>query len=303
VTDLAVAICTYRRNGPLRDLLERLLDEAASTTEAVRLGVAVIDDSPTGEAQSLAAEFNDRFALGVTYRNTASGNISTARNAAVEAGIALGEWVMFIDDDCLPAVGWFAHLFGVQRDTGADLVTGPIRDVAPVGSPRWITEQPFLNMISEYEDRSEPPYGTTANVLISADWLRSHPQVRFRPELGRLGGEDMVFFETARAAGIRHRYSLDAVVVEQIPLARTTFRYQLRNKLWFGNTIYVTNLASGTSRNRLALRGARQLVGALTRPFARAAHREPPQWRYAAAGLLQAVGLLAGRVGVRLNHH
>lgn len=301
--DLAVAICTYRRPAPLRRLLDRLTEEAARSTDLVRLGVAVIDDSPDREAEAVVASFADRFALGITYTSTASGNISVARNAAIDGGLALGEWICFIDDDCLPEPGWFARLFDMQRRTGAQLVTGPIRDIAPPGAPRWLTDQPFLNLIADYEDGCKPPYGTTANVLIEAAWLRAHPDVRFRPELGKLGGEDMVWFEATRAAGIVHRYALDAVVAEQIPLDRTAYRYQLRNKLWFGNTMYVTNLAAGTPANRLLLRGAKQLAEAFVRPLRRLAARQDPQLRYALAAACIGVGQMAGRFGIRLDHH
>ena len=304
--DLAVVVCTYRRNEPLRQLLERLDEEAARSGELVRLGVAIVDDSPTGEARAVADRYGDRFALGVSYTNTASGNISTARNAAIDGGLALvgaDGWLAFIDDDCLPCEGWFDELIAMQRRTGAELVTGPVHDVAPVGAPAWLVEQPFLNMITDYEDGIVPPYGTTANVLIEAAWLRDHPDVRFRHELGKLGGEDMVWFETARAAGIGHRYALHAPVTEQIPLDRTKFRYQLRNKLWFGNTMYVTNLEAGTSPNRLFLRGAKQFAASLARPIVRAARREPAQVRYALASAAIGIGQMSGRFGARLDHH
>jgi succinoglycan biosynthesis protein ExoM len=304
---VAVVICTYRRNEPLRRLLERLIVEASESSALVRLGIAVADDSPDGGARVVVDEFTDRFDLGIGYSNTGSGNISVARNAAIAGGLDLdggtAEWLCFIDDDCLPAPGWFEHLFAIQRRTGADLVTGPIHDVAPSDAPRWVVEQPFLNMISEYTDGEEPPYGTTANVLISAAWLREHPDVRFRPELGKLGGEDMVWFEKTRAAGIVHRYAIGAVVREQIPIERTRFRYQLRNKLWYGNTMYVTNLAAGTAPNRLFLRGAKHLASSLARPFARLARREAPQFRYALVGVATGVGLMSGRFGIRLDHH
>jgi glycosyltransferase involved in cell wall biosynthesis len=301
--DLAVVICTYRRPEPLRRLLDQLLVEAAASGDLVRLGVSVADDGPDGEAHDVVASYADRFDLGVRYTKTASGNISTARNAAIAGGLELGEWLAFIDDDCLPAEGWLRHLFTMQQRTGADLVTGPIHDIAPAGAPRWVTEQPFLNMIAPYVDGEEPPYGTTANVLIRASWLRDHPDIRFRTELGKLGGEDMVWFEANRAAGIVHRYSIDAVVTEQIPVERTAYRYQLRNKLWFGNTMYVTNLATGASPNRLFLRGAKLLVEGVLRPVRRALQRERPQLRYSLAAACIGIGMMAGRFGVRLNHH
>jgi glycosyltransferase involved in cell wall biosynthesis len=303
---VAVAICTYRRPAPLRQLLERLAEEAARSASVVRVGVAVVDDSPDREAGPVIDAFEGRFALGIARANTASGNISTARNAAIDTGLGLvgpGGWLCFIDDDCLPCEGWFDLLFGVRDATGAELVTGPLRDVAPPGAPAWLTEQPFLNLMEDHEDLAEPPYGATANTLIAADWLRAHPDVRFLPELGGIGGEDMVWFQSARAAGITHRYALYAEVVTHLPPSRTTYRYQLRSKLWWGNTMYVTNLAAGTSPDRLFLRGLKQVVRALTTPVRRAARRKPAHVRFAVAAACMGLGQMAGRFGVRLDHH
>ncbi|MFN8051605.1 MAG: glycosyltransferase [Acidimicrobiales bacterium] len=304
--DVVVAVCTCRRPGPLRRLLDRLTEEAARSASLVRVGVAIVDDGPAREAEAVADAFADRFELGVRYSSTASGNISTARNAAVDAAVALVGalgWVCCIDDDCLPCDGWFDLLFAVRDATDAELVTGPVHDVPPPGAPAWLTEQPFLNLIGDYDDLTEPPYGTAANMLVAADWLLTHPEVRFRPELGRIGGEDMVWFADARAAGVVHRYAVRAEVTERLPPSRATMRYQVRSKLWFGNTMYVTNLEAGTPPGRLLLRGAKQFVTSIVRPLVRVAHGESPQVRSAVATAAIGVGLMSGRFGVRLDHH
>lgn len=300
---VVVAICTYRRNGPLRLLLGEL-ERQAATLPDIRLGVSIVDDSPERMAQSVVEVFDGRFAGGVQYTSTASGNISVARNAAIESSLELGaEWVMFIDDDCIPGDRWIAEHLAMQERTGADLITGPVDDIAHPTAPRWLTEQPFLNQISEYVDGEEPPYGTTANVLIDADWLRKNEQVRFESRLGQLGGEDMVWFAATRDAGIVHRYALNAPVLEQVPLDRSTLRYQLRKKLWFGNTMYVTNAEHGESLNRLFLRGGKYVVNGLLHPFRQRAAGQPSQVRWAGALVVIGLGLMSGRFGVRLNHH
>lgn len=300
---LVVAVCTYRRNEPLRALLEALERQAASV-DRVCVGVSIVDDSPEAMARPVLDPFTGRFAGGLRYTNPASGNISTARNAAIETSLDMGaEWIMFIDDDCLPSERWMAEMLAMQERTGADLITGPVEDVAHPAAPSWLTEQPFLNVIEEYVDGEEPPYGTTANVLIRAAWLRENPEVRFRAELGVLGGEDMVWFEAARVAGIVHRYALGAPVVEQVPLERSSFPYQLRKKLWFGNTMYVTNADHGENPNRLFLRGGKYVVNGLTHPLRQLHSGEPPQWRWALATVAIGLGLIAGRFGARLNHH
>ena len=300
---LVVAVCTYRRNGPLRTLLEALERQAASV-DRVRVGVSIVDDSPEGMARPVLDAFADRFVGGLRYANPASGNISTARNTAIETSLDMGaDWIMFIDDDCLPSERWIAEMLAMQERTDADLVTGPVDDVAHPSAPDWLTEQPFLNVIEKYVDGEEPPYGTTANVLIRGEWLQKHPEVRFRIELGELGGEDMVWFEAARVAGISHRYALSAPVLEQVPPERSSFVYQLRKKLWFGNTMYVTNADHGESPNRLFLRGGKYVVAGILRPAQRLRAGEAPQWRFAVASVAIGVGLMIGRFGVRLNHH
>ena len=41
--------------------------------------------------------------------------------------------------------------------------------------------------------------------MLRASFLRDHPDIRFRSDLGTLGGEDMVFYRTAVAAGLDAR--------------------------------------------------------------------------------------------------
>ena len=300
---VVVSICTYRRNEPLRRLLGALAAQADSI-ETMTVGVSIIDDSPEAGARSVVSQFEGRFSGGIGYTSTASGNISTARNAAIATALDMdADWVMFIDDDCLPHERWIEIMASTQQRTGADLVTGPVEDIAPPNAPAWLTQQPFLNLIAQYADGEEPPYGTTANVFISAAWLRAHPDVRFRSQLGELGGEDMVWFDTARSAGIVHRYSLHAPVYEQVPLERCRFGYQLRNKLWFGNTMYVTSSHRGEAPNRLLLRGIKYLVNGLAMPLRRIVRREDPHLRYSLATICIGIGLVGGRFGLRLKHH
>lgn len=300
---IVVAVCTYRRNQPLRALLNALEKQAANI-DGFRFGVSIVDDSPEGMAAAVLQPFESSFDGGLLYSNPASGNISIARNTAIESSLEMGaDWIMFIDDDCLPSEQWATEMVAMQRQTGADLITGPVEDIAHPAAPSWLTDQPFLNQIAEYTDGEEPPYGTTANVLISAEWLRKHPDVRFRSHLGELGGEDMVWFAATRNAGIVHRYALNAPVLEQVPLERSSFSYQLRKKLWFGNTMYVTNAEHGESLNRLFLRGGKYVVQGLTHPVRQLRSSQPAQWRWAAAQIAIGSGLMAGRVGVRLNHH
>jgi GT2 family glycosyltransferase len=302
-TAIQVAICTYRRNDLLTRGLEALLVAAERVRGRAAIGVVLVDDTVEGHARPVADAFGDRFELGVEYRISGKQNISLARNLAIETGMTLGEWVAMTDDDCEPPPQWLEALLDLQQRTGADAVTGRMVRCVPEGSPRWITEQPFLELgVEEPPDGSEMTAAATFNTMISSAWLRAHPQIRFAPDFGVVGGEDMVFFRAARAAGLKIRFSKDAFVYENEPADRATFGYQLYVHFWHGNSAALACIESGMTRARMFIHGGASLARAAVRPAGRLLRGEKPQLRYALAQLLHATGKLLGTAGVRVEH-
>jgi succinoglycan biosynthesis protein ExoM len=303
---VCVYACTFQRNDAL-DTLMGALDKAAQHVAAtVDVGVAIADDNPDGRAQEVADRWRDTFPLGMHYVHVGSRNISTARNAGMEAAMAVGDWVAMTDDDCEPDADWIARLLATQQEYDADAVTGPMILRAPPDSPTWLSEQ-FLDgghgaFIEA--DGAAMTVGATNNSMIRSQFLVDHPEIRFDPGLGTLGGEDMVFYRSATSAGLKVRYAAHAIVRTNEDADRATFRYRLRSHLWMGNTEAVTNQRLGsTSRGRLVLRGLRRSVEALVTPVQRLARRQPPHLRFAAARSLVGVGLILGAAGVELKHH
>jgi hypothetical protein len=144
----------------------------------------------------------------------------------------------------------------------------------------------------------------TSNVFVRTAWLRDHPDIRFDPDLGVVGGEDMVFFRTACRRGLRTRFAEHAVVYAHNPPERTTYKYRVRSSYWLGNTESVTNLHLGdATRGRLLLRAAKSGALALARPFQQLARRQPPQFRYTFALWCKAVGRATGALGLSARHH
>ncbi len=301
---VVVAVCTFNRHEPLASLLEALVANSGRLAERASVGFVVVDDSVDGNARHVVARFADRFALGGQYRVSGRQNIALARNMALETAIGLADWIAMTDDDCEPEPGWLEALLDVQRRTSADAVAGTMRRRVPPGSPRWLTEEPFLaaDVLEGIEDGAEVPIGATHNSLISSRWLREHPHVRFDPAFGVTGGEDPVFYRTARAEGLRIHYSLRAVVHENEPPSRATLRYQLRTFFWLGNSSYITNVRTGVHPLRMFVHGAKVTSSALVRPLARVARRKPPQLRYCMASVLRGVGVMIGLLGVRVRH-
>jgi succinoglycan biosynthesis protein ExoM len=301
---VVVAVCTFNRHEPLAVLLEALVANARRLAGRAAVGVVVVDDSPDGNARPVVERYADRFELGLTYRVSGRQNIARARNLALETAIGLGTWVAMTDDDCEPAPDWLESLFEVQRRTGGDAVTGILKRRVPPGSPRWLTEQPFLDLglFEHVDDGQEVDCAATHNSMLSSRWLRKHPDVRFDPDFGVTGGEDPVFYRMAYAAGLRIHYSFRPVVYENEPASRATLTYQLRTHFWYGNSTGLTSLRGGASRVRVFLHGGKVVLQALSRPPIRLSRGKPPQFRYGLALALRGMGIITGPLGIRVRH-
>jgi succinoglycan biosynthesis protein ExoM len=303
LTQLAVCICTYRRPDDLRRLVTRLVEEANDLREIAKLTVVVVDDDPDASARQVVESMDSEFVAGIRYASTGSGNISTARNHAVATGMPGSDCLAFIDDDCLPDVGWLRHLLAVQQSTGCEVVCGCCYDEAPPGSPKWLLDAPFLAGPRELPNEAVITIGSIKNTLVTTAFL-SRSRVQFDTEFGIAGGEDVMWFSAAAMAGATMRYAANGVVREMTPVSRTGFPYLLKRALWFGNTEVVTGLAVGSQpRWRMLVSGVNCLIRAMIRPVGRLATRRTAQWRYAATEALRGVGRVVGACGVRIRHH
>ncbi len=304
-TRVAVYVGTYKRNEPLRLLLESVVRAADEVRERATVAMIVVDDNPDGAARPVVEAFENRFEGGVHYRHVGKGNISLVRNTGLDAGLELGDWIAMTDDDCEVNPLWLAAFLDVQQRTGADALTASCKLRVPPGSASWLTDEPFLDdgQIDE-ADGTEMKIAATNNSMISSSWLRAHPDIRFEPELGVLGGEDMVFYGTAHRAGLQIRFAADGFVYGNESAQRSTFKYRVRSSYWLGNTICVTNLwLKSATRQRLVLRGIRMFARAIARPVTRLIRRESPQFRYAIASVAQSCGVILGALGLRRAHH
>ena len=214
------------------------------------------------------------------------------------------DWVAMIDDDCEPDPTWLCEFLDVLDDTCADCVTGPMHLRVPTGAPRWLSEQPFFDDVRlDLPDHAPMNTAATNNSMIRAAFLRNHPDIRFDPRLGRLGGEDMVFYRNAHNSGLKIRFARSAGVWGNEPSDRATLMHQVRYRFWLGNTEFITNNYLGqTSRLRLFLRGIKRLLLALLRPAWRVVHGKQPQLRYCFASTAGALGLICGALGLKKQH-
>ena len=303
-TSIIVAVCTYNRNGPLTKLLNALKACAEHSNQAASIGVVIVDDTAHGGARAIAAAFEGCFKHGLVYRISGHRNISIARNLALETAAPLAQWVAMTDDDCEPPVAWLSSLLDVQSRTKADAVTGLMIRRVPPDSPGWLSNEPFLTLgATTVLDGQVMTTAFTNNTIISSAWYLNHPEIRFNPQLGTIGGEDMAFFRAAHAAGLKIHFSADGFVYENEPASRTTLGYQLRRFYWHGNSTYVTLTQQGHHPARAFLHGVAGFARALQRPIARMCRGKTPQLRYTLASILLSAGIMVGPLGARVKHH
>jgi len=299
---VTVAVCTFRRNDLLTSLVRTVDRLAATEAPDASVGMLVVDDSPEGGAAQTVDSLLQSVGIAVTYATSAAADISVARNHALQRAAQGSDFVACLDDDCVPNDGWLRELLRIADAQQADVVVGHRQFVAAASAPRWLREQPFLAENLHYADGSVPVNGNTANMLVRSSWLRSSG-VRFRSEMGAVGGEDMVFFSDAGKAGANIRFAAGSICDEPCDGKRATFRYQAWRQFWLGNNEAVINRATRQStRTRLAGRGAKRILLGVTHSFIRMLRRQSPQWHWAIALTGRGVGLLAGVAGLRLRH-
>lgn len=301
---VAVCVCTFKRDEPLRRLLTRLAEISDAAT-GYELALVVADDNPDLSARAVVESFASRFPLGAHHLVNGTQNISNGRNLVLAKACELADVAVMTDDDCLPEPQWIDALLATFDTTGADSVTGPmLADPAP-GAAAWIEREGLFAALDSFPDHDvELGHGQTNNCLLSCAWLRANADHRFDPALGRLGGEDMAFFRTAVRRGMRSWFSAAARVHSIEPLDELTLRALLRTYYWLGNSDAVVNLRLGdASRLRLALRSARRILSAAAGPLQAVARRRPPHVRTALVLLARGAGGIAGAMGVRVRHH
>ena len=221
-----VCVCTFRR-----DHIGETLRSLAAMTAAPAFRVIVADNDDNPSARALVQRTAAETGLAVTYVHAPARNISIARNACLDA--AESEFIAFIDDDERSAPGWLAALFDGLR-AEVDVVLGPVSAVYAGNCPAWIRKADPHSARPVCID-GQIRTGYTSNVLFRRT-ATCFDGLRFREELGRSGGEDTAFFTAAHKAGARFAFSPGAIVTEDVPPTRATFKWLFHRRFRAGQT-------------------------------------------------------------------
>lgn len=284
---LSVIVPTYRRERQLAACLGALGELAGET---VTHEVIIVDDGSEQPPQRVVAAAADRLSVRLLCRPHRGP--AAARNAG--AAEARGRYLVFLDDDCLPARDWLTAL-------AARITSAP--DCALAGRtvnlcPRDLcaeTSQLMVDYLHQFHQRSDgsTSFGTSNNLALPAAAFRAVGG--FDETFVLAAGEDRDLCARLDEQGIRLVFANDVVVYHDHALTLGAF---IRQQFNYGAGGYAF-------RRSLARRGGRSLrlespafyTGLVTHPCSRSV--TPRAVASSALGALAQLAVAAGFVWAR----
>jgi glycosyltransferase involved in cell wall biosynthesis len=130
----SVIICTRNRSSVLSRVLKNHADLCGSYSQPFEF--ILVDNASTDSTREVIQEFASAMPCSVRYVQESRAGHSFALNAGCRN--ALGERLIFTDDDAIPHPLWFASLHQAFENQGADWVFGPVIPLWEYGTqPSW----------------------------------------------------------------------------------------------------------------------------------------------------------------------
>jgi glycosyltransferase involved in cell wall biosynthesis len=242
---IAVCITTVGRHGMLVDAMKACA--AATPPAASLMDLIVVDNDVAGTARSIVAKFAAGNPFPVIYAIEPKRGLAEARNRGIQIALERGaRWLAFIDDDSQPHPDWLDRLVTALRSEGAKLVGGANIFEAPQ-APMTAWQQFICRGLVDgsyrrycrQRDRMPRDKVTivTGNWCADLDWI-DEKALRFDQRYSASGGEDTAFDRSMRATGAKVLFVPDSIVVETVPVARISLRYQFKRLMMSGITKY-----------------------------------------------------------------
>lgn len=120
--------------------------------------------------------------------------------------------------------GWLEKHRRAADELGADVLTGPVRQVLTAPPPFWMTEPQFKPRVRGQRRKT----AATNNTLLSLDFMRGAGRgLRFDENFRFTGGSDVDFFYRLADLGGTICWVDDAIVTEEVPANRMTLGWQM----------------------------------------------------------------------------
>jgi len=227
--DCSIIVCTYNRAESLKDTLAAL---ARLETPPSRTWEVVVVDNNSRDHTKQVVEAAQQHWPRLRYVFESAQGLSHARNRGIAE--AVGEVILFTDDDVLPEPDWLETTLAGLEKYKADACGGYIAPIWETPPPDWLTER-FYGFLAVRTDRtddypivspSQAPFG--ANMAIKKAVFEKVGL--FDTRRGRKGnvlasGEDGEMFERILAAGCKAVFLGQSRVHHKVEAFRLTKRY------------------------------------------------------------------------------
>jgi glycosyltransferase involved in cell wall biosynthesis len=249
----SVVVPTRNRAASLSRLLEAL---ARQTLPLDDFEVVVVNDGSADSTDEAVAAFMQTARLHLRVVKIEHRGVAAARNAGVRAG--RGQFIAFVDDDCVPAPDWLATLLYALRSSEA-AGAGGLALPAPAGSPILDYYRAYEVITRPGRDADQVLYLITCNAIFRKSWIEAAGGF---DEKQNPAGEDLALSASIRARGGFFVYEPRAVVEhflrgDLIGFLRTHFNYGR------GETIRLRRDPVPTKIARLLYRSRQFLLWAL----------------------------------------
>lgn len=294
---IVIAVATFRRPMELARLLTSI---AGSDLEGLDVSIVIVDNDKHETARPVVEGFE--CACEIFYVVESDPGIASARNAALDV-LARGafDYVIFVDDDEWVAHDWLRRLIDAASASGADVVTGPVRTLAGETAPRWMREGGFFDR-REPADMSALATAATNNTLLSVASWRRFGSPRFDPSFSFTGGSDTDFFtRIVRISGARIVFCALAVVFEDVPSDRSSFRWFIRRQFRIGQVIYRVESRYGRPVDRAKMGILHLGYGLMATLWGVASRRR--LMAYPLTKLFRGLGMIAASSGYRIEEY
>jgi glycosyltransferase involved in cell wall biosynthesis len=226
-----VALCTHNHADRLVRTLE---DLRALVMPKAAWELLIIDNGCRDETPQLLSQYSWPPAWAVRVIREDKLGLSNARNRAIRE--ALGEYIIFIDDDETPVPDWLCAYERLIEAKAPDAFGSRIRVLFEDERPAWLQDDllGFLGEldrtpdISQLTERGSSFYG--GNFGFRKAVIERVGD--FDPTLGRkgtdnTGGEEVEFYRRLLAAGLNVWWTPEAVIYHRIQTAKLSRRYFL----------------------------------------------------------------------------
>ncbi len=224
---ITINILTYKRPHSLKRLLRCL--QSLNFPDDNQIVIVVVDNNNNDSyVDHLIRKYQHNIPRPVIHIRERRRGISFARNRAIEyANSVNADFFIFLDDDEIPQKDWLCYLIARQRETDADIVSGPVVAIFRKRTPLWINNSTwYINNNKKQLTKQIADQADSANVMISFRLINKY-NIRFDTTFNFSGGEDIHFYHTVKKCRARFSWAPQALVYAPLSIKRSTLSWHL----------------------------------------------------------------------------